>query len=46
MRRRPAVAVLAAIVGAELLHSIVAAAQHRVPFSHDGFQYFTLNTIS
>jgi hypothetical protein len=42
MRRRPAVAVLAAIVGAELLHSIVAAAQHRVPFSHDGFQYFTL----
>jgi hypothetical protein len=36
------VAVLAAIVGAELLHSIVAAAQHRVPFSHDGFQYFTL----
>ena len=43
MRRRPAVALLAAIVGAELLHTIVAAAQHRVPFSHDGFQYFTLH---
>ena len=43
MRRRPAVALLAAIVGAELLHTIIAAAQHRVPFSHDGFQYFTLH---
>ena len=43
MKRRPAVALLAAIVGAELLHTIVAAAQHRVPFSHDGFQYFTLH---
>jgi hypothetical protein len=30
------------VVVAELIHLIVAAGQHRVPLSHDGFQYFTL----
>ena len=30
------------MVLAELLYAIVAAGQHRVPTSHDGFQYFTL----